>query len=62
MCVPQERPDFVDGSGALFSMYLERADTEDEKMASHWKADADGILIFVSARITSTLLMMAQRT
>jgi len=37
---------FIDGSGPIFSMYLERAKEEDEKMAENWKADADGILIF----------------
>ena len=40
-------PDYVDGSGLIFSMYLERAEEEDKKMAEDWKADADGILIFV---------------
>jgi hypothetical protein len=40
-------PDYVDGSGLIFSMYLERAEEEDKKMAESWKADADGILIFV---------------
>ncbi|KAF8260512.1 hypothetical protein EI94DRAFT_1515963, partial [Lactarius quietus] len=30
----------------IFSMYLERAKEEDERMAENWKADADGILIF----------------
>ena len=39
---------FVDGSGPLFSMYLEMAGEEDKKMADSWKADADGILVFVS--------------
>ena len=29
-------------------MYLEVATEEDKKMAEGWKADADGILIFVS--------------
>ena len=38
---------FIDGSGPIFSMYLERAKEVDEKMAEHWKADAEGILIFV---------------
>ena len=38
---------FVDGSGPIFSMYLEMAAEEDKKMAEGWKADADGILIFV---------------
>jgi hypothetical protein len=28
-------------------MYLEMASEEDNKMAEGWKADADGILIFV---------------
>ncbi|KAF8260509.1 hypothetical protein EI94DRAFT_1520046, partial [Lactarius quietus] len=30
----------------ILSMYLERAEEEDRKMAESWKADADGILIF----------------
>ena len=29
-------------------MYLEMAGEEDRKMADSWKADADGILVFVS--------------
>ena len=44
---PQGVSNFVDGSGPIFSMYLEMATEEDEKMAESWKADADGILIFV---------------
>ena len=28
-------------------MYLELATEEDKKMVENWKADADGILIFV---------------
>ncbi|KAH9170371.1 hypothetical protein EDB89DRAFT_1827003, partial [Lactarius sanguifluus] len=31
----------------LFSMYLERAEEEDRKMAESWKGDAEGILVFV---------------
>ena len=38
---------FVDGSGPIFSMYLDMAAEDDKKMAESWKADADGILIFV---------------
>ena len=38
---------FVDGSGPIFSMYMEMATEEDKKMVEDWKADADGILIFV---------------
>jgi hypothetical protein len=38
---------FIDGSGPIFSMYLEMAGEEDKKMVEGWKADADGILIFV---------------
>ena len=39
--------DFIDGSGPIFTMYMEMASEEDKKMAEGWKADADGILIFV---------------
>ena len=45
--------DFVDGSGPIFSMYLEMATEDDKKMVEDWKADADGILIFV--RLSSNL-------
>jgi hypothetical protein len=38
---------FVDTSGPIFSMYMEMAEEEDEKMAESWKADAEGILVFV---------------
>jgi len=43
---------FVDGSGPLFSMYLQLAGEEDKKMTANWKGDADGILIFVSRHST----------
>ena len=43
----QGSSNFIDGSGAIFSMYLERATEEDKKMAENWKADANGVLIFV---------------
>jgi hypothetical protein len=38
---------FVDSSGPIFSMYLGMAEEEDNKMAESWKADAEGILVFV---------------
>ncbi len=52
---PQSAPDqesqgarrFFDGAGHIFSMYLEMIGEEDKKTAEGWKADADGILIFV---------------
>ncbi|KAH9059834.1 hypothetical protein EDB87DRAFT_1684313 [Lactarius vividus] len=36
----------IDGSEALFAMYMERAGKEDREMAERWKADADSILVF----------------
>ena len=44
---PQGASNFDDGSGPIFWTYLEMAAEEDKKMAESWKADADGILIFV---------------
>ena len=44
---PQGLSNFVDGSGPIFSQYLEMAKEEDERMTDNWKADADGIIIFV---------------
>jgi hypothetical protein len=37
----------ADKSGALFSMYLERADDDDNKVTERWKKQCDAILIFV---------------
>jgi hypothetical protein len=51
---PQAESNYTDGSGALFSMYLDRAEEEDKKAAERWKGDADGILVFVRCRGTST--------
>ena len=39
--------DHADGSGPIFSLYLEMASEEDKKMVKNWKDDADRILIFV---------------
>ena len=41
---------YSDSSGALFSMYLSRAENYDKERAESWKANADGILIFVRPR------------
>ena len=38
-------------------MYFEMASEEDKKMVESWKADADGILIFV--RLSSDLVLHA---
>jgi hypothetical protein len=40
-------PQSVDKSEALFSMYLERADDDDNKVTERWKKECDGVLIFV---------------
>jgi len=39
----------ADKSGALFSMYLERADDDDNKVTERWKKECGAILIFVGA-------------
>ena len=48
---------FIDGSGPIFSMYLGMAEEEDKKMAESWKADADGILIFVRVYLLISYLI-----
>ncbi|KAH9011969.1 hypothetical protein EDB83DRAFT_348387 [Lactarius deliciosus] len=60
---PRGMSNFVDGSGPIFSMYLEMATEEDKKMAEGWKADADGILIFTglfSAAVASLISVSIQ--
>ncbi|KAN0140384.1 hypothetical protein V8E53_001593 [Lactarius tabidus] len=55
--------DFIDGSGHIFSMYLEMATEEDKKAAENWKDDADGILIFTglfSAAVASLISVSIQ--
>ncbi|KAH9056711.1 hypothetical protein EDB87DRAFT_1687048 [Lactarius vividus] len=59
----QGTSNFVDGSGPIFSMYLEMATEEDKKMAEGWAADADGILIFTglfSAAVASLISVSIQ--
>ena len=43
-------------------MYLERAEEEDKKMAERWKGDAEGMLVFVSARPLFCSLLVDSRT
>ncbi|KAH8985331.1 hypothetical protein EDB86DRAFT_2856194, partial [Lactarius hatsudake] len=60
---PRGVSNFVDGSGPIFSMYMELATEEDKKMAENWKADADGILIFTglfSAAVASLISVSIQ--
>ncbi|KAH8988779.1 hypothetical protein EDB86DRAFT_2854503, partial [Lactarius hatsudake] len=60
---PRGTSNFVDGSGPIFSMYLETATEEDKKMAEGWAADADGILIFTglfSAAVASLISVTIQ--
>ena len=54
--------DFVDSSGPIFSMYMEMAEEEDKKMAESWKADADGILIFVRLNLLIPCLTPIHRS
>ena len=49
---------FSDGSGAVFTMYLNRAEEEDIKLAERWKGDADGALVFVGLRLTSPAITL----
>lgn len=48
----QGESDIADSSDPLFTMYNKMAEEEDKKMAKSWKADADGILVFVSPNNT----------
>jgi hypothetical protein len=41
----------IDGSEAIFAMYLEMALREDKEMVEGWKEDANTILIFVSSSL-----------
>ena len=47
--VPGEN--YGDPSGRLWMMYLTEAEKEDKEITESWQGDADGILVFVSARL-----------
>ena len=51
----QAESNFGDSSGPLFSIYSKAAEDEDNKMVERWQKDADGILIFVSPRVSMHL-------
>ncbi|KAF8486401.1 hypothetical protein DFH94DRAFT_713162, partial [Russula ochroleuca] len=42
----REKTTYSDSSGAIFSMYITRAEKFDEENAENWKGGADGILVF----------------
>ncbi|KAN0140639.1 hypothetical protein V8E53_001848, partial [Lactarius tabidus] len=59
----QDESDFIDGSGPIFSMYMEMAEGEDKKKTESWKADADSILVFTglfSASVATLLSVSIQ--
>src|SRR6266702_2922077 len=42
-----EKPTYSDSSGAIFSMYIDRAQTFDKENVDNWDGQANGILLFV---------------
>ena len=52
---------FGDSSGPFFSIYSKAADDEDNKMVERWQKDADGILIFVSPRVSIHISLRINR-
>ncbi|KAH9990700.1 hypothetical protein BJV77DRAFT_1011658 [Russula vinacea] len=48
-----EKTTHSDSSGAIFSMYIGRAQKFDEENAENWKGGAEGILVFVCSTIQS---------
>ena len=48
-----EKTTYGDSSGAIFSMYIGRAQKLDEENAENWKGGAEGILVFVCSIIQS---------
>ena len=58
---PEGLSDFVDGSGPIFSMYLEMAQEEDRTMAESWTADADGTLVFVRLYLLVSYFQLTRR-
>ena len=45
---------FTDESSHLFSLYLSYAEKHDKEQAENWIAGADGILVFVRIRLSSS--------
>ncbi|KAI9449975.1 hypothetical protein BJY52DRAFT_1126253, partial [Lactarius psammicola] len=41
-----EKPTYSDSSGAIFSMYIDRAQTFDKENVDNWDGQANGILLF----------------
>lgn len=59
---PEGESDFVDGSGPIFSMYLEMAEEEDKRMTESWKAGAEGILVFVRLHLLVSCFTLNHRS
>jgi hypothetical protein len=58
----QGESDFLDGSGPIFSMYLEMAEEEDKKMAESWKVGADSILVFVRIQLSVPYITLTRQS
>ena len=43
----QAEGSFADGSDVLFSLYNEKAEEYDQKLAENWRVDAQGIMLLV---------------
>lgn len=43
----RENTTYSDSSGAIFSLYISRAQKFDEENVENWKGGAEGILVFV---------------
>ncbi|KAN0140631.1 hypothetical protein V8E53_001840 [Lactarius tabidus] len=56
---PEAQSGFIDGSGPIFSMYMEMAEGEDKKTTESWKADADSILVFTSLFSASVATLLS---
>ena len=50
-----------DSSASLFSVYYNAADIEDNKMVESWQKDAEGILFFVSPRVSIHSYIVAHK-
>jgi hypothetical protein len=53
--IAEEKPTYSDSSGAIFSMYIDRAKRVDKEKLDNWDGHANGILLFVRSHSSPNL-------
>ncbi|KAI0260859.1 hypothetical protein BC834DRAFT_973142 [Gloeopeniophorella convolvens] len=50
---------FTHGSGSIFTIFLEKAAKDDDRMTESWKGDADSTLVFTGLFVATVAIIIS---